>query len=249
LRSLVIVVALLLGTTKVGMPITETRVDALAFGCNFSGAKTVRILMFNTALFGANGRTVDVAATQTVNGGLRFSFTVPPGPIYIDYSVNGQKCMSGGGGIVVLPSYERHILVPMQAARFVRDWHAAKFVAGTMPDVPIAVSVVASDSPNCPFDDLLRSLHPSGTSPETAATIDSGAYYIDYVWGRHMFVKLSAGDNTLYVALPDAVPVDSHQEYVRRDITEADFRELTTHGLNEEVRCIEAPSGTSMRFP
>jgi hypothetical protein len=86
-------------------------------------------------------------------------------------------------------------------------------------------------------------------SPETAAMVDGGAYYVDYVWGLHMFLKLSAGFDTLYIALPDATPVDSDGEYVRRDITEADLKELTTHGLNQPARCIQTPSGTSTRFP
>lgn len=73
---------------------------------------------------------------------------------------------------------------------------------------------------------------------------------MNYVWGRHLFLKLvSAGFDTMFMALPDATSVDSDSEYVRRDITEEDMRELTTHGLNEGARCIQTPSGTSMPFP
>jgi hypothetical protein len=224
------------------------RVDVLAFGCNFTGARTVQVVMLNPSLFGANGRVIHVAAAPTSSGSLRFSFTAPPGPIYIDYSVDGQKCMSGGGGLIVLPSHDRHVLVSMHEGMFVADWHARKFVAGAMPRVPISISVVASDSPNCPSDLLLRSLHPWGTSPVTAATVDGGAYYVDYVWGMHMFLKLSAGFDTLYAALPDATPVDLNDEYVRRDITESDLQELTTHDLNYQTRCVQAPTGAATRF-
>ena len=65
-----------------------------------------------------------------------------------------------------------------------------------------------------------------------------------------MFLKLtSAGFNTLFIALPDATPVDAQDEYVRRDISADDIRKLTTLGLNEFVRCIAEPSGTSMPLP
>lgn len=247
LASACMLIAMAIISPVKGTPyLTESHIHALAFGCDFSGAKTVRVLMLNSSLFGPIGRTLHVAATKTANGGLGFVFTAPPGPIYIDYSVDGQKCMSAGDGIVVLPGRDRHILISMNQGMFVRDWHARNFVAGTMPRVPVAISVVASDSPECPSN-LMNS---SVNSRESAAIVDGGAYYAGHIWGPHMFLKLtSTAFDVLYIRLPDATPVDSNDQYVRRDITESDIRALTTHRLNEEITCVQTPSGASTRFP
>ena len=60
-----------------------------------------------------------------------------PRPIYVGtIPVDGQKCTSGGGGLVVLPSHNRQILISMLTGLFVTDWHARKFVAGTIPSAP-----------------------------------------------------------------------------------------------------------------
>ncbi|HLY01141.1 MAG TPA: hypothetical protein VKR56_01445 [Candidatus Cybelea sp.] len=219
---------------------TEQRVSVSAYGCPFTGAKTVAISMQNTSLFGLEGRTVHVPVVVTPGGALHFEFRAPPGPIYIDYSIDGQWCTDGGEGLVVLPGHDRNILIAMYPKLNVRDWHARKFVAGVLPGVPVGVSVVVSDSPDCPSDE----------SPAIAATIDGGAYYAGYAYGRHLFLKLvSAGFDRLYIALPDAVPVESNDEYVRRDITAVDLRRLTVHGTNQAVQRVQSPSGSSTRFP
>jgi hypothetical protein len=218
----------------------EQHVSALAYGCAFTGAKSVTITMYNRMLFGLALHKVHVPATLTPNGGLRFEFLAPAAPIAIDYSVDGQDCQNGGGGLVVLPGYDRHVVVSMVPQLAVRDWHGRKFFAGTLPSFPVSVSVVATKANACPDDSM----------PEMAATIDGGAYYVAYVYGPHTFLKLrSSMFDTLYIRLPDASPVDSNSEYVRRDITEDDVRTLTTHGLNQEERCSVIPSGTAIRFP
>jgi hypothetical protein len=189
--------AFLLGTVRAASAVVDVRVDALAFGCDFTRAKTVDVLMLNI------GRAVHVSATETENGGLRFSFTAPPGPIFVDYSVDGVGCAMGGGGLIVLPSHERHLLISMHEGLFVTDWHARKFVAGTLPSVPVGISVVTSASPSCPGDLVLGTSHPwGGSSSEIPAVIDGGAFYVDYVRGQHMFLKLTSGFDTLYLALP-----------------------------------------------
>lgn len=218
----------------------EQHVSALAYGCPFAGAKSVTITMYNRTLFGLGLHEVHVPATLTPNGGLRFEFLAPAAPIDIDYSVDGQNCMNGGGGLVVLPGHDRHVVVSMVPLPGVRDWHGRKFFAGTLPSFPVSVSVVATKTNDCPNNSM----------PEMAATIDGGAYYIGYVYGPHTFLKLrSSLFDTLYIRLPDASPVESNSEYVRRDITEDDVRTLTTHGLNQEEQCILTPSGTAIRFP
>ena len=146
--------------------------------------------------------------------------------------------MNGGGGLIVLPNHDRHILIWMWPGRFVSDWHSRKFVAGTIPNIPIAISLVESDSGECPNQDM----------PETAATIDGDAYYVGYAYGRHMFLKLKSAVETLYIALPDATPADSNNQYVRRDLTKQDVRMLVTHSLNQAVQCVKTPSGISARF-
>jgi len=223
-----------------GGPVEGQRVTVLAYGCPFTAAKTITVSMDSPSAALRDRRNVRVPVNVTPNGALQFAFQAPFGPIYISYSMDGQTCMTGGGGLVILPGRNRHILVAMQPMSFVADWHDRKFVAGTMPTVPVSVSVVVSKTAACPDE----------KSPETAAAIDDGAYYVGYMYGPHMFLKLRSADHeTLYLALPDAVPVDSNSQYVRRDVTEDDLRTLTTHGLNQEVRCIQSPSGTSMRFP
>lgn len=218
----------------------EQQVDVLAFGCTFAGAKSVTISIEVRTTVGLTPRLVKVPATLTPSGALRFEFRVPPGPMAIDYSVDGQECMNGGGGLVVLPGRDRRIVVSMIPGLHVRDWHARKFFAGTIPAFPISISVVAMKSDACPDD----------SAPETAATIEGGAYYIGYVYGLHSFLKLrSSLFDTLYIRLPDASPVDSNDQYVRRDITESDLRMLATHGPNQEAECVQTPSGTSTRFP
>jgi hypothetical protein len=66
-----------------------------------------------------------------------------------------------------------------------------------------------------------------------------------------MFLKLtSAGFDTLYLALPDASPVDSDQEYVWRDISEADLQQSDNSRVKRSyIRCVQIPSGTASRFP
>lgn len=207
-------------------------VSILAYGCPFTGAKSVEVFM--------NGISVHVPAAVDANGFLHFQFEAAPGPLYVLYSVDGQECRTGGDGLVVLPGHDRHMLVGMIPALYVTDWHDRKFVAGVLPVVPVAVSLVFSESAECP----------ARKAQEIPATIDDGAYYIMHGYGRHMFLKLrSGGREGLYIALPDAVPVDSNSEYVRRDITMADLQNLTKRALNESVECITTPSGVAMPFP
>lgn len=231
--------AVLASTGRAVATVTEQRVEVLAYGCPFTGAKTVTISMQNRKLFGSALRDVRVPASLTSDGALHFEFRVPPAPVEIYYSVDGQKCMSGGGGLVVLPGHDRRIVVSMFPELAVSDWHARKFFAGTLPRFVVSVSVVATMTDACPDD----------TAPETAASIDGGAYYAGYVYGRHTFLKIrSSLFDTLYIRLPDASPVESNNQYVRRDVTAEDLRTLATHGLNQDAQCVRSPSGASMRF-
>jgi hypothetical protein len=214
-------------------------VTAWAYGCSFLGAKTVAVELYNRPLLGLTGREMHVPATLLSDGALEFTFRVPAGSFDIDYSVDGQRCMNGGGGLIVLPGHDRRLVVSMTPGLHVRDWHARKFVAGTLPLFPVSVSVVATNTDACPND----------AAPETAATVDGAAYYVGYLYGLHMFLKIrSSLFDTLYIRLPDASPVDSNNEYVRKDITERDLQLLTKHGLNEEAQCILTPSGTAVPF-
>jgi hypothetical protein len=219
---------------------TQQSVYVWAYGCPFAEARTVSVFMQNSALFGAAGRQIHVPATIASDGALEFNFSVVPGPIDIDFTVDGQNCTSGGGGLVVLPGYDRHVVILMRPSLFVADWHARKFFAGALFGFPVGVSIVVSASRNCPGEIL----------SVTPATIDAGAYYVAYVKGPHAFLKLrSSGlDGTLYIALPDASPVDSDNQYVRRDISLLDLRTLATQKLNQNQTCITTPSGSSTRF-
>jgi hypothetical protein len=240
MRSLLttITAVVLLSAAANAQPVLP-RVYVWAYGCPFAGAKTVTVFTQNAHLFGPTGRRIHVPATVTADNALEFIVTVPPGPMDIDFSVDGENCTSGGGGLVVLPGHDRHVVFSMQPSLFVTDWHARKFFAGTLPGFPVSVSVVASQTSSCP----------DGSLAAMPATIDNGAYYVGYVHGLHTFLKIrSAGSDTLYIALPDASPVDSDNQYVRRDISLDDLRTLTKHSLNRDQQCIISPSGASTRF-
>ncbi|HME82774.1 MAG TPA: hypothetical protein VKF82_11990 [Candidatus Eremiobacteraceae bacterium] len=231
----------------------EQLVQARGYGCNFAGAKTVAILAQNQTLFGPRGREIDVPATVSPDGGLRFQFTLPPGSFDIAYWVRGLGCDSGGGGITILPGYDRRILVSMFSypphpkdnpnvdnLGTIMDWHNRKFFSGTLPAVDLSVSVVVSASGDCPDE----------TAPEYAAAIDGDAYYVGYVSaisGKHTFLKLRNDFDTAYFALPDATPAGSNDQYVIRNITVDDLRVLGTHSRNGG-QCIRTPSGLSSTF-
>lgn len=217
----------------------EQRVTVRAYGCDFTRTRTATVFAYNGVLLGEGGRKVQVPVVVTSDKGMTFEFALPPGPFRVSYDADGQECSSGEEGLIILPGHERHLVVSMFPGVFMRDWHGRKFFAGTIPLIGLAVSVVLSESGDCP----------TAKSPETAATIDEGAYYIGHLHGSHTFLKLrSAGNDVLYVALPDASPVESNDEFVVRNITFSDLRELTTHGLNSYVGCVKLPSGSSSRF-
>lgn len=217
----------------------EQHVTVLAYGCDFTSTKTITVFEYNKKLLGGAGRRIQVPVVVTADQGIQFGFTLPPGPFTVGYSVDSQKCGSSTEGLVVLPGHDRHIVVSLWPGIFVRDWHDRKFFAGTIPAVGLAVSVVTSESTDCP----------TAKSPEYAATIDDGAYYVGHAWGTHAFLKLrSAAFDVLYIALPDALRVKGNDEYVVRDITTEDLRKLTTHDLNQDERCSKLPSGSSTLF-
>jgi hypothetical protein len=221
-----------------GPSLADQRVSVTANGCLFTGAKSVRVFMDGYSASGPFTRHIHVPAAEDTSGALRFEFLAPPGDIFISYAVDGQPCMSVNGGLVVLPGYDRHVLVSMKPMYFFSDWSSRKFVAGVMPATP--VSLVVSNTSGCPDSGAL----------EIAATIDGGAYYVGNALGRHMFLKLrSATAETLYLALPDATPADNFREYVRRDITQDDLRMLASGGPNDRTHCVLAPSGSAAPFP
>ena len=218
----------------------EQHVSARAYGCDFSGAKSVAILVQNHTLFGDDGREVAVPATLSSGKALEFEFTLPPGAFSIDYFVPGLRCDNGGGGITILPGHNRRIFVQMiqgsgDVIAHITDWHNRKFFSGTLP-AGVSVSVVASQDSDCPGE----------TAPEYAATIDGDAYYVEYVHGRHTFLKLRNAFKTLYLALPDASSPDLDDQYVVRNITNDDLRLLATH--EPSVQCVREPSGSSSPF-
>ena len=214
-------------------------VNVVAYGCAFDGAATVTVLLQNRPLFGPRGKELHVPGTIAADGGLTFSFRAPAGPLNWFFFWDSKKCQNVGGGLIVLPGHDRHVVTSVQTPMAIADWHAAKFVAGTMPSVPVGVSVVTSESGDCPDE----------SAPAEPATIDGGAYYAGYMRGKHLFLELrSAGFERLYIALPDATPAESHDQFVRRDITQDNLKLLTTHALNHDVQCIKEPSGTSTRF-
>lgn len=227
----------------------EQHVQAIAYGCDFTGAKTVAVLAQNRTLFGPGGREIDVPATISSDGGLQFQFTLPPGSFDIAYRVTGLRCDTGGGGITILAGSDRRILVStfsypphpednpnIDNLGTVMDWHNRKFFSGTVPAVGLSVSVVVSASGDCPDE----------SAPEYAAAIDADAYYVGYVSGKHTFLKLRNDFGIAYFALPDATPVNSNDQYVIRNITVDDLRVLSPPNWNGQ--CVRTPSGLSSTF-
>jgi len=201
---------------------TLEHVTARAYGCDFPKTKSVSVQAFNRHIWGDAGRSMRVPAAVASDGALQFEFDLPAGAFAVSYNADGQECWSGGEGLVILAGHYRHILISMKPGEWVRDWHNRKFYAGTLPAVGLAVSVVTSDSWNCPTD----------KSPEYAATIDDGAYYVGFASGLHSFLKLRLAFDTLYIALPDS-PKDPNDEVVIRDISLDDLRKLiTSHNLS-----------------
>ena len=99
---------------------TQQSVYVWAYGCRFAEARTVSVFMQNPTLFGAAGRQIHVPATIASDGALEFRLPLPLfRPIDIDFTVDGQNCTSGGGGLVVLPGYARHVVIPMRPSLFV----------------------------------------------------------------------------------------------------------------------------------
>ena len=237
-RLLMIMAALMLFWAPICTDSAEQSIHVWAYGCPFAGAHTVTVLMQNKNLFGAGGRQIRVPATVTTSNALEFSFPAAAGPIDVSFMVDGQPCTSGGGGIIVLPGRDRHIVIPMAPRLFVTDWHSRKFFAGALSAFPVSVSIVATETSGCP--------RPG--APEIPATIDDGAYYASYIKGRHTFLKISSAGNNgpLYIALPDASPLESNNQYVRRDISVSDLEALA--GVNGDGICTSAPSGYSTRF-
>jgi len=214
-------------------------VTARAYGCDFTGAASISIFVQNERIFGSAGNEIVVPATVLADHSLQFVFQLPPGPFDISYSV-GKTCYSGGGGLIVLPGHDRHVVLWMYPSLFVTDWHNRRFFAGTLPPFGLSVSVVIMNQDGCP----------SSSSPETAAAIDDGAYYVSYLSGRHAFLKLRSAslDGALYIALTDASSLNPNNQLVVRNITIDDVRALTTHKLNDYERCIPEPSGVSSPF-
>jgi hypothetical protein len=211
----------------------DQRISVTAYGCVFSGAKAVNVFLQDARLPVDPGRNISIPAEVGEDGALHFEFHAPPGVSYVDYGVDGQQCRNGGSGLVVLPAHDRHVLALMHTGNFIRDWHGRKFVTGTVGPVPVSISLVYSDADGCP----------TGSWREIAATIDGGAYYAGYAYGRHMFLELREAFETLYIALPDAAPARSNRRFVKRDITAEDLRALGAHG--RATTCIDTPSGIS----
>lgn len=77
---------------------TQQSVYVWAYGCRFAEARTVSVFMQNPTLFGAAGRQIHVPATIASDGALEFNFTAVPGPIDIDFTVDGQIVLAVVGG-------------------------------------------------------------------------------------------------------------------------------------------------------
>lgn len=225
--------------------VSEQRVSAWAYGCNFAATKTVTVFAQNQSLFGAKGRTATVGAQADSHGRLHFIFTLPPGSFRILYMADGQRCSSGGEGLAILRGHDRRIVVSMLPGMWIMDWHARRFFAGALPSVGLAVSVVMARSSECPTDE---DVHDSATR-EYPAVIDGGAYYVGYASGLHAFLRVrSAGFEVLYLALPDEPLPRQNNQYVVRDITSDDLKRLAAPANPNRPVCVMEPSGSSTRF-
>ncbi|MBV8281186.1 MAG: hypothetical protein JO347_03875 [Candidatus Eremiobacteraeota bacterium] len=231
--------------------VPEQQVHATAYGCDFTGATSVSILVQNDVLFPHNRRVI-VPATISSDGLLHFDFALPPGSFDIEYWVKDLPCNFGGGGIAILPGHDRHVVLPFfqgseqgpngsKALGIIRDWHNRKFFAGSLPVTGLGISIVVSESVDCPHSDKPQYEYP--------AVFDGAAYYVGYVsiiGGKHAFLKIFNEFNTAYFALPDPKWENYNDQYVVRDVTLDDLKLLAEPAIGAE--CVSAPSGTSVPF-
>jgi hypothetical protein len=218
---------------------SQQQVTAVAYGCDFTGVTAVDVAVRN----GREKRTIAVPATfSRSDGSLRFTFPMPAGSFYVDYSIANPRCDSLESGLTVLPGHDRNIVVsltpiPKGTLAYFQGWRSRQFVSGSLPIKGLGVEVVAMDGDACP---------PYEPNESTAASIEDGSYYVGFLHGKHLFLRLRSSTNdTLDIRLPDAL---GPSQYVVRDVTMDDVHLLTTHEPNIRIQCIPTASGKSTTF-